>query len=103
MYNSKDNNVEKIVVMYDAMTLADGSSGALNKANINFLQIWVTQSAADFTLLVDDIKFFTAENYTPEQAMIDDFSTYADDAAVIAAWHPNGCSVALENLSLIHI
>ncbi len=97
MYNSKDNNVEKIVVMYDAMTLADGSSGALNKANINFLQIWVTQSAADFTLLVDDIKFFTAENYTPEQAMIDDFSTYADDAAVIAAWHPNGCSVALEN------
>lgn len=97
VYGSASNNIEKIVVPYDAMSLAEGSAGALNKANINYLRVFVTQYDSNFTLLVDDVKFFTADNYTPETVTIDDFSSYADDAAVSAAWHPNGCSVALDD------
>lgn len=97
VYSSAQNNIEKIVVMYDAMTLADGSSGALNKAKINYLRVFVTQYDTDFTATIDDLQFFTAENYTPDTVVIDDFSSYADDTALSAAWHPNGCAVALEN------
>lgn len=97
VYSSADNNVSKIVIMYDAMTLASGSSGALNKGNINYMRVFVTQYDTNFTATIDDLQFFTAENYTPETVEIDDFSSYADGAAVSAAWHPNGCSVALDN------
>lgn len=94
VYGNASNNIGKFVVTYDAMSLAGGNSGALNKGNINYLRVFITQYATDFTAVVDDLQFFTAENYVPETVLIDDFSSYADDAALRAAWHAD--NVALE-------
>lgn len=95
VYGNASNNIQKFVVMYDSMKLADGSSGELNKANINYLRVFITQYATDFTAIIDDLQFFTAENYTPEKVTIDDFSSYADDAALQEAWHAS--NVVLDN------
>ena len=90
------NNVKEIVVMYDAMKLADGSSGALDKAKVNYMVIYISQWLdSGFAAYIDDFEFLTAETYTPEKVMVDDFESYADDAALQAAWHAN--NVVLDN------
>lgn len=91
------NNVAEIVVLYDAMKLADGSAGALDKSKANYLVIYITQwLESGFVAYLDDFEFLTTESYTPETVMIDDFSSYADSDAVSAAWHPNSCTAALD-------
>lgn len=77
------NNIRQIVVLYDAMSLSSGS-GELDLAGIDYMRFFVTQWVDDgsFKMYIDDLEFLTAENYTPTKRTIDDFESYADDAAL---------------------
>ncbi len=87
VYSSSKNNIGKIVVMYDAMSLSNGNSGALMKEKIDYLRVFVNQYDQNFTAVIDDLQFFTEENATPDPIVIDDFSSYQDSAALQSAWH----------------
>ena len=86
-----DNNVTRLVVDFDEMTLADGSSGALNKAAINFVQIWFT-TYNEYTVTVDNIGFYD-ETADFGSKVIDDFSGYADNAALQAKWNASNLTL----------
>lgn len=92
------NNVEEVVVEYDAMTLVSGNSGALDKSKIDYLRIYFTQYYEDYTAVIDDIEFFTADTYTPRRKTVSDFESYADSEALRADWIPNGATVPVLTL-----
>lgn len=79
------NNVDSIVCDFASMTLRSDSYGELNKAAISYIQLYIT-CYGEYTVTMDNVSFY-GEDYVPTSVLLDDFSSYADDAALQSAWN----------------
>lgn len=94
-----ENNAEYMVCDFAGMTLADGSSGELDRSAIDFLQITVGGFTGAVDFRIDDLEFYKESVGAKGAAFTSDFSDGTTQNWGKAAIANNTATVATENTS----